>query len=133
MSSNTARLRAVHQGEYLRVQFEVEPTSRRQIQEVVHSEKYFNEAGIQSETEACAAHLPSGSRWKAMRLTEYPGADERKREPAWLIGVEDRLFAEAEAEVEGHGRSGSVADEDRDRGDSENAGTTSAVNFVRFE
>ena len=133
MSSNTARLRAVHQGEYLRVQFEVEPTSRRQIQEVLHSEKYFNEAGIQSETEACAAHLPSGSRWKAMTLTEYPGADERKREPAWLIGVEDRLFAEAEAEVEGHGRSGSVADEDRDRGDSENAGTTSAVNFVRFE
>ena len=133
MSSNTARLRAVHQGEYLRVQFEVEPTSRRQIQEVVHSEKYFNEAGIQSETEACAAHLPSGSRWKATRLIEYPGADERKREPAWLIGFEDRLFAEAEVEVEGHGRSGSVADEDRDRGDSENAGKTSAVNFVRFE
>ena len=120
------RLRTVHLGEHVSVQFEDEHTIRRQIQEMLHIEKIFDEAGIQSEIEAYAALLPSGSNWKATMLIEYPDAHERKRELARLIGVEDRMFVE----VEGHGRSYAIADEDMDR---ENAEKTSAVHFVRFE
>jgi hypothetical protein len=59
-------------------------------------------------------------------LIEYPDPNERKRELARLIGVEDRVFVE----VEGHGRVYAIADEDLDR---ENDEKTSAVHFLRFE
>ena len=59
-------------------------------------------------------------------LIEYPDVNERKRELARLIGVEDRMFIEAE----GHARVYAIADEDLDR---ENEEKTSAVHFVRFE
>ena len=59
-------------------------------------------------------------------LIEYPDVNERKRELARLIGVEDRMFIE----VEGHARVYAIADEDLDR---ENDEKTSAVHFVRFE
>ncbi len=59
-------------------------------------------------------------------LIEYPDPNERKRELARLIGVEDRVFVE----VEGHARVYAIADEDLDR---ENDEKTSAVHFLRFE
>jgi hypothetical protein len=59
-------------------------------------------------------------------LLEYPDINERKRELARLIGIEDRMFVE----VEGHERVYAIADEDLDR---ENDEKTSAVHFVRFE
>ena len=120
------RLRSVHLGEHLTLQFEDEHTIRRQIQEMLHIEKIFEDEGIQGEIDAYAALLPEGSNWKATMLIEYPDAHERKRELARLIGVEDRLFVE----VEGHARVYAIADEDMDR---ENAEKTSAVHFVRFE
>ena len=120
------KLRSVHLGEHLTLQFEDEKTIRRQIQEMLHIEKIFDEEGIQSEIDAYAALVPDGSNWKATVLIEYPDAHERKRELARLIGVEDRLFVE----VEGHARVYAIADEDLDR---ENAEKTSAVHFVRFE
>ena len=120
------RLRTVHLGEHISVQFEDAQTIRRQIQEMLHIEKIFDEAGIQSEIDAYAALVPDGSNWKATLLIEYPDPHERKRELARLIGVEDRLFVE----VEGQARSYAIADEDMDR---ENAEKTSAVHFVRFE
>ena len=120
------RLRSVHLGEHMTLQFEDEQTIRRQIQEMLHIEKIFDEDGIQSEIEAYAALVPEGSNWKATMLIEYPDAHERKRELARLIGVEDRLFVE----VEGHARVYAIADEDMDR---ENDEKTSAVHFVRFE
>ncbi len=120
------RLRTVHLGEHLSVQFEDEVTIRRQIQEMLHIEKIFDEDGIQSEIDAYAALVPDGTNWKATLLIEYPDAHERKRELARLIGVEDRLFVE----VEGHARVYAIADEDLDR---ENDEKTSAVHFVRFE
>jgi len=120
------KLRTVHLGEHLSVQFEDEQTIRRQIQEMLHIEKIFDEDGIQSEIDAYAALVPDGSNWKATMLIEYPDAHERKRELGRLIGVEDHLFVE----VEGHGRSYAIADEDLDR---ENDEKTSAVHFVRFE
>ncbi|OYU75465.1 MAG: hypothetical protein CFE45_32730, partial [Burkholderiales bacterium PBB5] len=70
--------------------------------------------------------VPDGSNWKATMLIEYPDPNERKRELARLIGVEDRMFIE----VEGHPRAYAIADEDLDR---ENDEKTSAVHFVRFE
>jgi hypothetical protein len=120
------RLRTVHLGEHVSVQFEDERTIRRQIQEMLHIEKIFDEEGIQSEIDAYAALVPDGGNWKATMMIEYPDAHERKRELARLIGVEDRLFVE----VEGHARVYAIADEDLDR---ENAEKTSAVHFVRFE
>ncbi|MBI5720609.1 MAG: DUF3501 family protein [Burkholderiales bacterium] len=120
------RLRTVSLGEHITLQFEDEQTIRRQIQEMLHIEKIFDEEGIQSEIDAYAPLVPDGGNWKATMLIEYPDAHERKRELARLIGVEDRLFVE----VEGHARIYAVADEDLER---ENDEKTSAVHFVRFE
>jgi len=120
------KLRTVHLGEHISVLFEDERTIRRQIQEMLHIEKIFDEDGINAEIEAYAPLVPDGTNWKATMLIEYPDVHERKRELARLIGVEDRLFVE----VEGHARVYAIADEDLDR---ENAEKTSAVHFVRFE
>jgi hypothetical protein len=120
------RLRSVRLGEHLTLQFEDERTIRRQIQEMLHIEKIFDEDGIQGEIDAYAPLVPDGSNWKATMLLEYPDPHERKRELARLIGVEDRLFVE----VEGHARVYAIADEDLDR---ENDEKTSSVHFVRFE
>jgi len=120
------RRRSVHLGEHLTLQFEDEATIRRQIQEMLHIEKMFDEDGIQAEIDAYAELVPDGSNWKATMLIEFPDPHERKRELARLIGVEDRMFVD----VEGHPRVYAVADEDLDR---ENAEKTSAVHFVRFE
>ena len=120
------KLRTVQLGEHISVQFEDEQTIRRQIQEMLHIEKIFDEEGIESEIEAYSPLIPSGSNWKATMLIEYPDMHERKRELARLIGVEDCMFVE----VEGHARSYAIADEDMER---ENDEKTSAVHFVRFE
>ena len=120
------KLRTAHLGEHMSVLFEDEQTIRRQIQEMLHIEKIFDESGIQSEIDAYAALLPDGSNWKATLLIEYPDVAERKRELARLIGVEDRMFVE----VEGHARVYAIADEDLERETDEK---TSAVHFLRFE
>ena len=120
------RLRSVRLGEHVTLQFEDVHTIKRQIQEMLHIEKIFDEEGINSEIEAYAPLVPDGSNWKATMLIEYPDPHERKRELARLIGVEDRMFVE----VEGHPRVYAIADEDLDR---ENDEKTSAVHFVRFE
>ena len=120
------RLRSVQLGEHLNLQFEDETTVLRQIQEMLHIEKIFDEAGIQGEIDAYADLVPDGSNWKATLLIEYPDPNERKLELGRLIGVEDRVFVE----VEGHARSYAIADEDLER---ENAEKTSAVHFLRFE
>ena len=105
------RLRTVPLGEHVSIQFEDDTTIRRQIQEMLHIEKIFDEEGIQSEIDAYAALVPDGSNWKATMLIEYPDVHERKRELARLMGVEDRVFVE----VEGHERIYAIADEDLDR------------------
>lgn len=120
------KLRSVHLGEHITLQFESETTIRYQIQEMLRIEKIFEEEGIQQEIDAYAPLMPDGSNWKATMLIEYPDVNERKRELARLIGVEDRMFIE----VEGHARVYAIADEDLDR---ENDEKTSAVHFVRFE
>jgi hypothetical protein len=120
------RLRSVQLGEHVNLQFESETTIRYQIQEMLRIEKIFEEEGIQQEIEAYAPLVPDGTNWKATMMIEYIDVNERKRELARLIGVEDRMFVE----VEGHARVYAIADEDLDR---ENDEKTSAVHFVRFE
>ncbi|MCC7098109.1 MAG: DUF3501 family protein [Rubrivivax sp.] len=120
------RLRSVALGAHMTLQFEDEATIRRQIQEMLHIEKIFDEAGIQAEIDAYAPLLPEGSHWKATMLIEYPDVDERRRALARLQGVAGRVYVE----VEGQGRVHAIADEDLDR---ETGGKTSAVHFVRFE
>jgi Protein of unknown function (DUF3501) len=120
------KLRSVQLGEHVNLQFESETTIRYQIQEMLRIEKIFEEEGILDEIEAYAPLMPDGSNWKATMMLEYTDINERKRELARLIGIEDRMFVE----VEGHARVYAIADEDLDR---ENDEKTSAVHFVRFE
>jgi hypothetical protein len=120
------KLRSVGLGEHITLQFEDERTIRRQIQEMLHIEKIFDEEGILSEIDAYGPLVPDGTNWKATMLIEYPDPHERKRELARLIGVEDRMFVE----VEGQPRVYAIADEDLNR---ENDEKTSSVHFVRFE
>ena len=120
------RLRSVRLGEHINLQFEDEQTVRIQIQEMLRVEKIFEAEGIQDEIDVYLPLVPDGSNWKATVLIEYPDPNERRRELARLIGVEDRLFVE----VEGYPRAYAIADEDLDRETDEK---TSAVHFVRFE
>ena len=120
------KLRSVRLGENITVQFEDETTIRRQIQEMLHIEKIFDEDGIRSEIDAYAPLVPDGTNWKATMLIEFPDVHERKRELGRLIDVEDRMFVE----IEGHARVYAIADEDLER---ENDEKTSAVHFLRFE
>lgn len=120
------KLRSVALGEHINLQFESEVTIRYQIQEMLRIEKVFEEEGILQEIEAYAPLVPDGSNWKGTMMIEYPDVNERKRELARLIGVEDHMFVE----VEGQPRVYAIADEDLDR---ENDEKTSAVHFVRFE
>jgi hypothetical protein len=120
------KLRSVHLGEHVTVQFESELTMRYHIQEMLRIEKLFEEEEIQAEIDVYAPLVPDGGNWKATMLIEYPDANERKRELARLIGIEDRMFVE----VEGHERVYAIADEDLER---ENEEKTSSVHFLRFE
>ncbi len=120
------KLRSVRLGEHINLQFESETTIRYQIQEMLRIEKIFEEEGIQQEIDAYAPLVPDGANWKATMMIEYPDVNERQRELARLIGVEDCLFVE----VEGQARVYAIADEDMER---ENDEKTSAVHFVRFE
>jgi hypothetical protein len=120
------KLRSVQLGENLNLQFESETTIRYQIQEMLRIEKVFEEEGILQEIEAYAPLMPTGSNWKGTLMLEYTDINERKRELARLIGIEDRMYVE----VEGQSRVYAIADEDLDR---ENDEKTSAVHFVRFE
>lgn len=118
--------RTLSLGGHVTLIFEDELTVRYQIQEMLRIEKIFEEDGIQHEIDAYAPLVPDGTNWKATMLIEYPDPNERKRELARLIGIEDRMFVE----VEGHPRVYAIADEDLER---ENEEKTSSVHFLRFE
>ncbi len=120
------RARTVHLGEHITLQFEDRATVQYQVQEMLRIEKIFEEEGIQGELDAYNPLIPDGSNWKATMLIEYPDVNERRRELARLIDIEDRMFVE----VEGQPRVYAIADEDLPR---ETAEKTSAVHFLRFE
>lgn len=120
------RQRAVQLGNHLRFLFEDETTIRYQVQEMLHIEKIFDEAGIESELDAYRPLVPDGTNLKATMQIEYEHDVERRAALARLIGVEDRVYLQ----VDGHAPVYAIADEDLDRETDEK---TSAVHFVRFE
>jgi hypothetical protein len=113
-------------GDHVTLIFEDELTVRYQVQEMLRAERIFEEAGIQEELDAYNPLVPDGANWKATMMIEYPDVVERQRMLAKLIGIEDRVWAQAE----GQARVYAIADEDLER---ENADKTSAVHFLRFE
>ncbi|KWR87577.1 DUF3501 family protein [Cupriavidus sp. IDO] len=118
--------RTVALGNHLTFLFEDELTIRYQIQEMLHIEKIFDEAGIQAELDAYLPLVPDGSNLKATMQIEYAHEAERRAALGRLIGIEDRVFIEVEGEPPVY----AIADEDLER---ENEEKTSAVHFVRFE
>jgi hypothetical protein len=120
------RHRAVQFGNHVRFLFEDEATIRYQIHEMLHIEKIFDEAGIESELDAYRSLVPDGTNLKATMQIEYANEIERRAALARLIGIEDRVFVQ----VDGYAPVYAIADEDLER---ETAEKTSAVHFVRFE
>jgi len=120
------KLRTLHIGEHVSLQFEDELLIRYQIQEMLRIERIFEDEGIQGELDAYNPLLPDGGNWKATMFIEYPDADERRRMLERLKGIERGTWVQ----VEGAERIYAIADEDLER---ENEEKTAAVHFVRFE
>src|SRR3954470_4869696 len=117
------KLRSVHLGQHVTLQFEDELTIRYQVQEMLRIERIFEEEGIAGELEAYNPLVPDGTNWKATMLIEYPDAEERKRMLALLRGIERGVWVE----VAGHARVKAIADEDLER---ETEEKTSSVHFL---
>jgi len=120
------RLRNVHVGEHVTLQFEDELTVRYQVQEMLRIERIFEQEGIQEELDVYNPLIPDGANLKATMMIEYPDPVERQRMLAKLKGIEDRTWVQ----VEGCERVYAIADEDLER---ENEDKTSSVHFLRFE
>jgi len=120
------KLRTVHVGEHVTLQFEDEFLMRYQVQEMLHAERIFEEAGIQAELEAYNPLVPDGSNWKATMFIEYPEVEERRRMLAVLRGIERNVWVQ----VDEAQRVRAIADEDLERETDEK---TAAVHFLRFE
>ena len=120
------KARTVHLGEHITLMFEDELTMRYQIQEMLLSEKAFEEEAIQDELDVYNPLVPDGSNWKATLLLEYEDVDERRTALTQLKGVEDGVWVA----VTGCAKVWAIADEDLPR---ENEMKTSAVHFLRFE
>src|SRR5262245_21514065 len=120
------KLRTLHIGNHVTLQFEDELLIRYQIQEMLRVERIFEEDGIQHELDAYNPLIPDGGNWKATQFIEYPDVEERKRMLELLKGVERKTWVQ----VDGGERVYAIADEDLER---ENEEKTAAVHFVRFE
>ncbi len=118
--------RCVALGDHVSLIFEDEMTIRYQVQEMLRSEKIFEEAGIQDELDTYNPLIPDGSNWKATMMIEYEDIEERRRMLAKLVGIEDRVWMQ----VAGLARVYAIADEDLERATEQK---TSAVHFLRFE
>jgi hypothetical protein len=120
------KTRQVPLGRSATLYFEDRLTMQYQIQEMLRIEKIFEASGIQEELDAYNPLIPDGSNWKATFMVEFPDVEERKRELARLVGIEDRVWVQV-ADFE---RVYAVADEDLERDTEEK---TSSVHFLRFE
>lgn len=120
------KVRRVPVGEHLTLVFENRSTLLFQIQEMLRVERIYEKAGIEEELAAYNPLIPDGTNLKATFMLEYEDADERRRQLAMLIGIEDRVWVRV-----GDGeRIFAIADEDMDR---EDENKTSSVHFLRFE
>jgi len=118
--------RTVRLGEHLTLIFEDELTVRYQIQEMLRTERLFEEEAICAELDAYNPLVPDGSNWKATMMIEYADSGERQGMLAKLIGIEDRVWVQPQS----CSRVYAIADQDLDR---ENEEKTSSVHFLRFE
>ncbi|HSS66672.1 MAG TPA: DUF3501 family protein [Gammaproteobacteria bacterium] len=120
------KTRKVAVGRNATLYFEDRVTIRYQVQEMLRVERIYEKAGIEEELAAYNPLIPDGSNLKATFMLEYEDVDERRRQLAKLIGIEDRVWVRV-----GEGeRIFAIADEDMDREDEEK---TSSVHFLRFE
>lgn len=120
------KLRTVCLGGHVTLIFEDELTMRYQIQEMLRTERIFEEAGIQDELNAYNPLIPDGNNWKVTLMIEYTDENERRVMLTRLKGIEDHIWVRALGQAKVH----AIADEDLAR---ENEEKTSAVHFLRFE
>jgi len=120
------KIRTVHLGNHVTLQFEDEMTMRYQIQEMLRAERMFEEEEIRAELSAYNPLIPDGGNWKVTMMIEYTEVEERRFALSRLIGIEDRVWGQ----IEGCPRVYAIADEDLDR---ETEEKTSSVHFLRFE
>jgi len=120
------KTRQLSLGEHARLYFEDGLTIRYQVQEMLRIEKVFEAYAINEELEAYKPLIPDGHNWKATFMIEYEDPDERARQLARMIGIEDKVWLQV-ADCE---RIYPIADEDLVR---DNGLKTSSVHFLRFE
>jgi hypothetical protein len=120
------KVRTVHVGEHVTLQFEDELTIRYQVQEMLRIERISDPAGIEEELSVYNPLIPGGSDWKATFMLEYDDADERRAALARMVGIESRVWVQ----VAGCERAYAIADEDLERATEDK---TSSVHFMRFE
>lgn len=118
--------RRLELGENLLLSFEDREIMQYQVQEMLKAEKIFEAEGIEEELAAYNPLIPDGTNWKATMLIQYPDVEERQKQLAKLIGIEDKIWMQ----VEGFDKIYAIADEDLER---DNAEKTSAVHFMRYE
>ena len=120
------KTRQLSLGEHARLYFEDVLTIRYQVQEMLRIEKVFEAYAINEELEAYKPLIPDGHNWKATFMIEYEDPDERTRQLARMIGIEDKIWLQ----VTDCERIYPIADEDLAR---DNGLKTSSVHFLRFE
>jgi hypothetical protein len=118
--------RRVAIGEHAALYFEDALTMQYQVQEMLRIERIFEARGIQDELDVYNPLIPDGQNWKATFMMEYVDVEQRRRELARLIGVDQALWVQ----VEGFDKVHPVANEDLDRTTEDK---TASVHFVRFE
>ncbi|MGA8262431.1 MAG: DUF3501 family protein [Arenicellales bacterium] len=118
--------RAVHLGEHATLYFEDRLTIQYQVQEMLRVERIFEPEGIADELNSYNPLIPDGTNLKATFMIEYPDVEERRRQLARLVGIEDKVWLK----VDGFEPVYALADEDLER-DTEDK--TSSVHFLRFE
>jgi hypothetical protein len=120
------RARQVGVGPSIMWLFEDRITIQYQVQEMLRTERIFEQEGIADELGAYNPLIPDGNNWKVTLLIEFPDEKERRVQLGRLKGVEDRCWVQ----IAGHPKVFAIADEDLER---ENDEKTSSVHFLRFE
>ncbi len=120
------RDRQVAVGPNATLYFEDLLTIQYQVQEMLRIERIFEAEAIDEELQAYVPLIPDGSNLKATFMVEFPDPEERRRELARLVGIEDKVYIQ----VSGCDRVYAIADEYLERATDEK---TSAVHFLRFE
>ena len=118
--------RRLELGENLLLMFEDKLIMQYQIQEMLKAEKIFEADAIEEELGVYNPMIPDGTNWKATMLIQYTDIEERQRQLARLIGIENTIWMQ----VDGFEKIYAISDEDLER---DNEEKTSAVHFMRYE